>query len=223
MEENRKILKTSGFVSRAEPSAQRRPSALRSAESGNGRERSGAGYLIARLGICALLLCGVIAVKLAGDDETLAVIGSYTSVYDEEKEEERLGRLKFVDLPSVIDVFAPQKAAVLPAVSAGFELVNDGFDLILAVNSGAEVVSPVQGRVFDSGVDPELGGYVSVHADDDCIFTVYGVENVSVERDQPVRRLAKLGEVSLSRLTVRITKAGRPVSPAEVFSLGRSG
>lgn len=221
--ENRTVLETSRFVSRsAEPKAKAAVSSRRRSKENKSHDSFGAGFLVARLGVCALLLCGVIAVKLAGDTKTLEAVSAYTEPNATESEE-RLGRLKFVDLPSVIDVFAPSRAAVLPAKCEGFELKNDGFDLELLVEPGEEAVSPASGKVSEIGADDNLGRFVSIAASDDTVFTVYGLKELCVEAGQPVRQRARLGAAEGERLIVRITRAGRPIEPAEYFGLGASG
>ena len=221
--ENRTVLETSRFVSMsAKPKAKAAVSSRRRVAQSHSRVGFSAGFLMARLGVCALLLCGVIAIKLAGDTKTLEAVSAYTEPNATETDD-RLGRLKFVDLPSVIDVFAPSRAAVLPAESMGFELKNDGFDLELLVSPGEEAISPASGKVSEIGTDETLGRFVSVSADDDTVFTVYGLKELCVEAGQPVKQRARLGAAEGGRLTVRVTRAGRPLEPAEYFGLGVSG
>ena len=225
MEENEKtVLETTGFVSKS--CAGRFPAhvyrrAGRASERNEKPAKSrGAAYLLIRLGVCALCLCGVLGLKLKGDEKTLAVIGGLTGSDGADEGEERLGRLRFVELPSIIEVFAPSKEPLLPVNAAEIRIADDGTRLILTTDSGAEVLSPVSGSVKAVGEDDSLGRYVTVAADGDTEFTVYGFAEVAVEKGQPVRVKQRLGSLEGSEAEVRVYKGGRPVSPAEIFGLG---
>lgn len=213
----RKEIETSAFVT----SVAERPSRPVPRRKRPARRVGYAGFLAARLGICALLLCGVIALKLSGDTRSLAVFGSAAPDGRESDEDERLGRLRFVELPSIIDVFAPSQRAILPCEAVSYSIGNDGLDLILRAETGADVRSPVNGKVADIGFDEILGDYVGVSADEDTVFTIYGLGEISVERGQPIVQDARIGSLESDTLTVRIFRSGRPISPAELLSLGR--
>ena len=180
---------------------------------------SGMGYLLMRLGVCALVLCGVLAVKFSGDREALAVVGEMFTEEDDRSEEERLGRLKFVELPSIIDVFAPSKSPVLPTESIVFVTRNEGHELLISVEQGAEVFSPVEGRIRSVGDDNEKGRFIVVAAKDDVNYTVYGIDEVNVEEGQPVKQRQKLGSSAAETITVSADRSGRPLEILDVFGL----
>lgn len=219
--EDNAVIQTTEFVSRSCGGAARPKGGAspRSKHSRRRRDHPGAAYFLIRLGVCAAIFCGVLAVKLHGDDEAIAVIGK--AAFDDEagSEEETLGRLKFVELPSIIDVFAPSDKAVLPANASSYSVEEEGRALVLSVNAGESAVSPAAGRVLDVGESEELGGFVSISVSDDISFTVSGLRSVGVERGQPVKQRQKLGEAG-EKLTVRVYEAGRPIDPETFFSMG---
>ncbi|MBO4562050.1 MAG: M23 family metallopeptidase [Clostridia bacterium] len=211
MEQNGR-LNTSAFVSRSIGGETRRyPS-----ERGSKKRKKGSAYLMVRLGVCAVCFCGVIGLKLAGSDGLIpdGLTEGGESVTDQ------LGRLRFVELPSIIDVFAPRRTAVLPAAVLSFEIGEDGDGLTIITNGGSDIVSPVSGRVKAVGEDEALGRYVSVITDDDIEFTVYGLDEIAVEQGQPVKQRQKLGVAAHSSVAVKGCKAGRPLDLGEVFGLG---
>ncbi|MBO6060832.1 MAG: M23 family metallopeptidase, partial [Clostridia bacterium] len=184
----------------------------------NDKKRSGAGYLLVRLGICAVCFGAVLALKLKGDTEALAVIGSVTELSSERPSTDSIGRLKFVDLPSIIEVFAPSKANLLPVESGSFMTDDEGITLRLESVPGSNVISPAAGRVLRVGSDDIHGPYVVVLTSEDIEFELYGVDSIAVEAGQPVAQRQVLGKLSGSELTVRIFKSGRPVPPTDIFT-----
>ena len=227
MEENEFTrLETTGFVSKSgggRPPAHVYRRALGGAANSNkARKSGGAAYFLVRLGVCALCLCGVLGLKLKGDEKTLAVIGGLMKGDEQEGEEEerRLGKLRFVELPSIIEVFAPSKEPMLPVNAFELRMGDEGDLLILETDAGADVLSPVSGVVKGVGEDEKLGAYVTISAEDDLEFAVYGLTGVSVEKGQPIAMKQRLGSLAGAEARVRVYKSGRPVSPAEVFGIG---
>lgn len=221
------ILETSEFVSSPYPGADRRISYRpreRAGKKGRSEKMSGnAKFFLIRLGVCAAIFGTVLALKLSKNDKAIAVIGELTDNKrtDEDNEETRLGKLRFVDLPSIIEVFAPARGAQLPVTAKGYDPDADG-GLRLAASSGAEVVSPLDGKVAAVGIDDTLGRYVSIKTDDDREFTLLGLGSAEVEKGQPVSRGQRIGSLAGDTLSVRVYSGGRPVDAAEVFGLGKA-
>ena len=173
------------------------------------RGRGSAAFLLVRLGLCAAAFCAVLGLKLAGNGEALAVMGEV----NEGKQESgsNLGKLKFVELPSIIDVFAPSDSPVMPVNALDIRLTDEGESLAVVTAVGAEVVCPADGRVKAVGEDPELGKYVSVAVDGDIEFTIYGMGEIGVEEGQPVKQRQKLGNALGASVTIRAWRSGRPI------------
>lgn len=227
VKKDEKLLETTGFVSRGFGSRQRfganlpmlRSSAVSDGRS-NRNNRKVSTYLLIRLGICAILFCGVMFLKLNGNEKALAVIGK--AAYNDgvqENDEESLGRLKFVELPSIIDVFAPAYGYVLPIEASGYELSRDGFVLTLDVDSDTSVISPVKGRVKALSRDDELGDYIAISEGEDVEINIYGLGKIDVERGQPLKQGQKLGEAAGERLVIKVYRDGRPEDVSSVFEL----
>lgn len=229
MEENEKNTAwTSDFVSR-DFSSGRRNRALLPAErrrapgpAASRRSGNGAAYLLIRLGVCAVCFCGILGLKLKGDDRTIAVIGEIAENGAAGSAADQLGRLKFVELPSIIDVFAPSDSAVLPVDALRFELGDENELLMLTAASGAEIVSPSDGTVRAIGEDEDLGRYIRIAAEGDVEYTVYGLGELRVENGQPVKQRQTLGTSAGSSIAIRASKSGRPIDLAGLFDVGKA-
>ncbi|MCR5807929.1 MAG: M23 family metallopeptidase [Clostridiales bacterium] len=229
MEENEKnLLETTGFVSRELGAGRTRfPRALdtravKSVKSGAKKRDHGSWYLLLRLGVCAFLFFGVLGIKLKGS-EGVTERGTDETGRESGGAEDTIGRLKFVELPSIIEVFAPSKRAILPAEPVSFDFSEEDGRLVIVTEAGADIVSPTDGVIRAVGEDETLGRYVTVASDGDVEFTVYGLFEVCVERGQPVKQRAKLGVSREGSVTVMAYQSGRPLDLAAVFDLGKAG
>ncbi|MBQ3938032.1 MAG: M23 family metallopeptidase [Clostridia bacterium] len=171
--------------------------------------------------VCAFSL--FFALELSRSDlsgETLAVLASAAqSDPGEESGEERLGRLKLIEMSNFIEVFAPTDSPILPlAMDSGF--VNDDLTAKIYAAAGSEVFSVLAGTVrsVQAGTDG-AGGIVTVAHSGDIEVTYYGLDTVLVERGQPLLQRTVLGTLRGDVLYIRVTKAGRPVDPLEFLGV----
>lgn len=220
-----KLVTTSGFTSRSFNEG--RPRYWRSGrqpagkDAKNGKKGGSSAYLLIRLGVCAACFCAVLGLKLHGDGRALEVIGSSIGENDSGSDPfdpGELGRLRLVELPSIIDVFAPSEKAALPVNAISYEKEEEGGLRILAAPD-SEIVSPVKGVVTAVGEHAELGGFVTIEGAG-LSFTVYGMGGILVERGQPVSIRQKIGAAKDGAVTVRAEKEGEPVDLFELFSMG---
>lgn len=178
------------------------------------RMRFGAGYLIVRLGICALCFGAVLTLKLRDSGKALEAISSAVNSTAEPQDSDALGRLKFIDMPSIIEVFAPSDGPVSPVEFTSYRLDDDGFTLCFEVIPRSKVVCPMAGKV--TGLEEAGdGASVTVLAKDDYEYTVSGLASLTVERSQPVAQRQQLGSAAGDVLYLRVYRAGRPVSPLD--------
>lgn len=227
MDTDTERLKVTGFVSKqygagAENPRMRR---LRREFAPAPRERrkssQGAVFLLVRLGICALLFCGVVALKLSDSESSRAVLSVLGAASGDEAERDtRLGRLRFVEIPSIISVFAPSDRPRLPVETQNRSLASDDTLLVLEASAGDKAYSPAAGLVKSVGTDAALGAFACIKTKDDTEFFVYGLKEIAVEKDQPVTQNSVLGTAENGRVCVRVYQNGRPLYPAELFGLG---
>lgn len=226
MEQQRQPMRLTGAVTKRsgpEPRQTRPESKTREsrARAGHSQART---YLIVRLAVCALLLCGALALKLTGARDS-AVLSTLSTALGNEREREpsELGRLRFVQIPSIIDVFAPKNKPILPASASGFSLLEDDTVLCLNVERGSVATSPYEGSVRAIGSDETYGNYVSIAAPNDTEYFVYGLDSIAVEPGQPLGKNSILGYASGDKLFVSVRSEGRPLDVSSVFDLGSLG
>ncbi|MBR5947350.1 MAG: M23 family metallopeptidase [Clostridia bacterium] len=195
-------------------------SELRSVRFSKRREPSAAAqagkFAVLLACVCAFSL--LFALKISNSDmsgETLAVFRSaMNGSGGEETEEERLGRLKLVQLPGLLSVFAASDLPVAP-LSTEQAITDDSFTARLFSSPGTEVVSMLSGTV--RSVDPagEHGGSVTVACKNGVDITYMGLGEILVERGQPVLQRTALGRLSGEILYLRVTRDGAPIDPLE--------
>ena len=222
MEDNDKRLVLKGFVTDSGRNAPRavRPSRSAAPEPKAGTSRQGQArvYLLIRLGVCVFLFCGVMALKLAGSSgaEALAVLSR--SIGEEtEPDTENLGRLRFVQIPSIAQVFSHSKTPAFPAEYSAVSILEEGSLMRLTVAENERVTSPCPGSVRLIGRDESLGGYVVVAAGQDTEYFVYGVGDIAVEVGQPIAQGSILGYAENGTVCVSVRQNGRPLDIGEIF------
>lgn len=218
--ENDGFLNTTAFVSKRTGGDMQRMPQKRKAKRRLKGSGSGTASLFLSLGVCAAALAGLLWIKLANAKETISVMSDLSKSVYSTTEPSLLGKLKFVELPSIIDVFAPSDGAVLPVNAEGCMREGDGGGLRIKTKEGADVVAPLGGRITAVGEDPALGKYVSFAADGDVEIAIYGFSSVDAEMGQPVRQRQKLGTALSENITVRAWRAGRPLEVSSLFGIG---
>ncbi len=180
-------------------------------------------YLLVRLGVCLLCFTAVLALKLSDSKDARQVLnGISTALSEDHDTDDELGRLRFVQLPSIIDVFAPSDDPVVPVEILSTEMLHDTGILILHTNIAEEVLCAGSGRIGSIGEDELLGRYVSVILENDIEVFYYGISECSVEVGQPVSQHTKLGITAAGKVVVRVYDAGRPVDPTKFFGIEQS-
>lgn len=193
------------------------PTRVRRRQGGSAAAQAGSFALLLAC-ICAFSL--LFALKIAKSDlpgEALAVFRSTMNSQgagEDEDGDERLGRLRLVQLPGLLSVFAASDSPIAP-LTAEQAFTDDSFTARLFSTPGAQVVSILSGKV--RSVDPagEHGGSVTVSCKNGVDITYMGLGEITVERGQPVLQRTVIGRLSGETLYLRITRDGKPVDPIE--------
>ncbi len=203
------------------------------ARSGTGRKKSprrkkarwqinGGGQMMIKVGICcvaALLVLGLQAIDMPFTntmvDEVREVLNTQTEM------DEMLGKLQFVELPGLLEVFSGDSAKMSLAVNApSVSLIDQECLAKWEGAPGAEVVASAPGEVRAVGTDPVLGPYVRLMHQGDLETVYYGLNEVLVEVGQPIRRLDTLGILGdEGTLCLGVLLEGRPQEPGNYFDL----
>ena len=233
MEKDISRLELSGFVSRPNSSQARQQRSrelymrrVGAASSADFRPKRGSAYLLIRLGVCLLLFCGVLALKLSSDERSGAALAVISSALgdpenDPEQDPERLGRLRFVKIPSIIEVFAPNARPSLPEDAVSVASIEEGTVLRVSVPAGSDVAAPCAGVVRVTGSDETYGAYAALTVSEDTEILIMGLGGVTVENGQPLSRTGLIGKAPQDgMLYYKVLKNGRPVDAAEYFGVG---
>ncbi len=153
------------------------------------------GSMLTKIGLC-LLICG-----------------AAHAVSSEEIGGEYLGKLRFVELPGIIEVFSQDQRLSLD-IGGSCTSDEDGLLLTICGADGKVVPAPGSGRV--RGAE---NGAVELWTEGDITVCIAGLSQLSVEEGQPVARGDTLGTAGDS-VAVRVYKSGRPVSVLEYIDTG---
>lgn len=192
---------------------------VRSVRFNASREPSAAAHAAGFVGLlaCVCVFSLLFALKLASSDlpgESIAVFRSAMDGGSAEEDDEQLGRLRLVQLPGLLSVFAASDTPVAP-LSSEQAVTDDSFTASLFSSPGAEVIAMLSGTV--RAIDPvsEHGGSVTVACKNGLEITYMGLSEITVERGQPVLQRTELGKLEGEVLYLRVTKDGRPIDPLE--------
>lgn len=232
MDEGLKKVELSGFVSSAANAPVR---ALRSrsgsyakrANSRGGAQRKrqpqpqpvDATSMLIKCGICAAACALVLLFKWIGAPQTEAALQTVKqAVTDEDELDEMLGKLKFVELPGILEVFSSAGKLQPPIEAAQSEVLADNTMLALTAAQGQSVGACLEGSVKEVGIDKDYGNYVRIVGADDRDLYLFGLSGTSVEVGQPLLSSDYIGSINAGgKLYVRLLIKGKPENPAAYF------
>lgn len=136
-----------------------------------------------------------------------------------EETEETLGKLKLVQLPSILEVFAPSDVPIPPLAMEQAVVDDENYIAKIYAPSGTEVVSMLPGTVKTITTDETLGGCISVSCEDDIEIFYYGLTDIQVEQGQPILQNSRLGLVANDILCLKVLHRGRPIDPFEFLGI----
>ncbi|MBQ9832891.1 MAG: hypothetical protein IJO48_04075 [Clostridia bacterium] len=175
---------------------------------------NGMGMFI-KLGVCASVCALVMLVKIADMKDTTA---SYSAVYAEydavsAQKDDELGKLRFVELPGILQVFSTSDRYELPLKNCEIQAVEENNELVIKSN-GEQYVS----AAARCSVKTAENNTVTVSFDGDCEVSYAGNMEINVEEGQMLKEGDTIAKIASGEtLTVRTNIAGRPVDPQEVF------
>ncbi len=125
-----------------------------------------------------------------------------------------LGRLRLIELPGLISVFAPSGVPVMPFAPEAWQ-TGDDLTAKLYAAAGTQVYSVLAGSV--RSVAP---GVVIVACADEIEVTYMGLADIAVERGQPVMQRTVLGVLERDVLYIKVSQNGRPLAPLDFLGAG---
>lgn len=177
--------------------------------------------MLIKCGICAAACALVLLLKWIGAPATDSALQTVKDAVSEESElDEMLGKLKFVELPGILEVFSSSGKLQPPIDASGSESLRDGTLLALTSDAEQNVTACLEGSVKETGSDKELGSYVRIVSKDDKELYLYGLAGISVEMGQPLLGSDYVGSIEAGgTLYIGFSIKGKPENPAGYFSL----
>ena len=176
------------------------------------RKDSG-GSMLAKIGICGLL-AGLVLLSEFADN----VLTSYNTVQNtEDIGGDYLGKLRFVELPGIIQVFSSDSRFRISTEYETYQLNND--ETILTVNgiSSKEFASPADGTV-KTVINQNDKAIIELSLDGDMVLIFSASGETAVEEGQPVKSGDTL-YTAIESIDISMTKEGRPVNPSDYFDM----
>lgn len=191
--------------------------------SRGGNAKVYASSMTVKIGLCALACAAALTVKLHSDDDDAIVqtqLESESEVSDD-KLDEMLGKLRFVEMPGMLEVLAPKQLMTLP-IKGNATLCGTDNELVSIVSSDEQYVyARLCGSVKQIGEDGELGSFVRI-SDGKTEVCCYGLKYISVEEGQPLETTDSIGSAEKGDILYIETRVnGRPVSPCEYFDVDK--
>lgn len=185
----------------------------------------GSSGLLLLLGVCTSAFMILFALQIIRTDyapDALAVIRSVmnnSNDDDDERADDTLGKLQLVQLPSILEVFAPSNSPIPPLAMSNAVVDEESYTAKIYAPAGTLVTSALAGTVKSVVPGDTLGGCVVVSHADDIEVYYYGLGEILVERGQPILQNSSIGTLSGEILYFRVTKAGRPLDPFDFLGI----
>lgn len=172
--------------------------------------------MLVKIGVCCAAAALVLLIKISSENKQSPMTTlENTVVTNEEELDDQLGKLKFVELPGIIEVFSSSDRDMIRLEIASCELIQDNTLLKLVSKEDQTVFIQADCVVKKTGNDPLYGAFAVLDMGDDTELTVYGLSEFSIEEGQPLSSGDELGGI-LAKMTfyASVKTAGRPVDPA---------
>ena len=164
-----------------------------------------------KIGLCIALCIGLCIVNLT--------MGKGQSVVYSGSDDTSTGKLRFVELPGMIEVFAGGDKLTMPIGDYASAVIDENNMVTFTCKSNATVVTCSSGTVKAVGEDEKLGNYVVIlHGDIETYY--YGLGYVTVEERQVINTLDTLGLLSHDGiLNFKICKDGAVQNPTKYLPI----
>lgn len=188
--------------------------------SGRRSKGDGGASMLAKMSLCALMCALVLGVNQLGGGQAVLKAASALGAEAEEIGEEYLGKLRFVQLPGIIEVFSPSAKMRIGCSFTNSSLQQDG--TLLAIEGASGQVAAPAGGTIKAVAEEEGRDCLDVAMQDDVTVRYYGLVGATVEEGQRVAAGDTLGNAD-GTLRISVWHEGRPQDPSEYFDAAFSG
>lgn len=180
-------------------------------------KEDGGGSMMTKMGIC-VLLAGLVLLSDFADSRGIAIeASSDVGKSTDDIGGDYLGKLRFVELPGIIQVFSSD-AKLRVGVEYDSYHINDQ-QTIMTINGITSAIfpSPTDGTIKTLVSESETTK-IEISADGDIVISFAANGTAAVEEGQPVKSGDTLFK-DIKSVEIGMTKAGRPVDPTLYFDM----
>ncbi|MEA4970689.1 MAG: hypothetical protein VB051_09210 [Candidatus Pelethousia sp.] len=188
-----------------------------------------AGSMLVKAGLCAAACAAVLLLRWneSTGGAVLPISGLRQALEDAVLDgagdglglDEGLGRLRFVELPGIIEVFSANAQPELGVSYESARLDDESLLATLTLGGAQQICAPAACKVKELGEDEALGSYVRLALQEtDSELVYYGLTEIAVEEGQQLAAKDTLAQAEGS-LVLAVYDAGRPTDPIAYFGL----
>lgn len=184
---------------------------------GRSHSRDNSGSMLAKMGICTLLAGIVLLSEYMGKMTSLQEVSSGINEDTENIGGDYLGKLRFVELPGIIQVFSSGTKLKMGTEYEDYWLNEDKTCMTVTGMKSTALPSPADGVV------KTLSSYngktvIELATDGDVTIRCTAAADGAVEEGQPIRKGDTLFS-SVEYVEIEVFSAGRPVNPEDYYNM----
>lgn len=184
----------------------------------NSSRNENSSSMLAKMGICALLAGLVLLSEFFGGSEMLMEVSSEITENTEDIGGDYLGKLRFVELPGIIQVFSADARLHIGTEYQNYQLNDDKTIMTISGIGATPLPAPSDGTIKTLSSEGE-SSRIELSKDGDMVISFTAIGETAVEEGQPVKAGDTLFK-SVESVDIGITKSGRPVDPTEYYDMG---
>lgn len=169
-------------------------------------------YASIKIGLCIAICIVLCIVNIATGSESIWI--------SSENNDDAPGKLHFVELPGIIEVFAGGDKLTMPINEYTYAQLDENSNIVkFGAQSNATVVTCSSGTVKAIDKDEKYGNYVVVrHGDIETYY--YGFGYITVEEKQIINKLDTLGLLTQSGvLYFKVQESGKAINPCDYLPI----
>ncbi len=179
-----------------------------------------AGSMLLKLGLCAAACFLVLLInsRQSASYYSTAQNDDADTPY-EDSSDDLPGKLRFVEMPGLLSVFAAEEKIALPIECEEYSLHENDTLLCMKSKKQQSVFSVEPCKVEEIGKSDEAGSFVRLSSKD-SEWLVAGLSQISVEKGQSLARHDTLGTIEEGEtLSFKMRRAGKDANLRAYFSL----
>ncbi len=176
------------------------------------------GSMLAKMGICVMLAGLVLLSEFAGSSGIVIETSSDMGRNTNDIGGEYLGKLRFVELPGIMQVFSSD-ARLRMGVEYTTHRLNDEKTVITVGGIDSKPLPAPADGIIKTLAKLEEGTRLELSIDGDMVISFTAKGETAVEEGQPIKAGDTLFK-AVESVDIGITKGGRPVNPTEYYDIG---